>query len=136
MNKKVINDEIQYAYNALISAKIVSDSNKINKAYRGQISTFGAAVQMGSLKAAIAFFMKDASGSGKNGQEVHRSKILDAILCILKDMGKVDENTKGLFAYVSNKVSNNEEDACREEIINASIALKLAMNLFELSDGR
>lgn len=132
MNKSVINSEIGYAYDALQKSGIASEDKKINKAYRGQISTFGAAVQMGSLKAAIAFFMKDASADSKNSQEVHRSKLLEAILLILKEKDKKNENYETLYDYVCAK----NEEICREEIINASIALKLAMNLYVLTDGR
>ena len=48
MNKAIINDEIVIAYDVLKKSEIV-ENGKIKKTWRGQISTFGAAVTMGSL---------------------------------------------------------------------------------------
>ena len=119
MEKKVINQEIGIAYEAIAESRIL-ENGKLKKAYRGQVSTFGAAITMGSLLPAIAFLSKD----GNSG--VHRSRILDAILYILKKEGKVEGSYKNLFELVRDK----GEQACKEDIINAAIALKLAMNLY------
>ena len=43
MNKAIINDEIVIAYDVLKKSEIV-ENGKIKKTWRGQISTFGAAV--------------------------------------------------------------------------------------------
>lgn len=122
MNKNLINDEIKSAYDALRESGIVDvKTGKIKKTYRGQISSFGAAVTMGSLVSAIAFFSENGSS------DVERSKLMDAILLVLKQERGVAE--KRLFEYVINH--KEEQDKCKEEIINAAIALKLAMNLYE-----
>lgn len=55
MNKAIINDEVVIAYDVLKDSEIV-ENGKIKKTWRGQISTFGAAVTMGSLIPAVAFF--------------------------------------------------------------------------------
>lgn len=77
MNKAIINDEIVIAYDVLKKSEIV-ENGKIKKTWRGQISTFGAAVTMGSLIPAVAFF------SDQGGSSVKRQYIMDAILEILK----------------------------------------------------
>lgn len=120
MNKAVINREVVYAYEALKEAGI-AEGNKIAKTWRGQISTFGAAVTMGSLLPAVAFF------SSQGGADVERQHLMEAILYILKKENTKMQNCETLFDYV--KVQGN---SCREEVINAAIALKLAMNLYEL----
>ncbi|MBR5597142.1 MAG: hypothetical protein IKW30_07025 [Lachnospiraceae bacterium] len=123
MNKNLINHEIQAAYDALRESKIVDENDgSIKKTYRGQISSFGAAITMGSLISSVAFFSADG------GSEVERSKLMKAILLVLKKERGVSENK--LFDYVVNH--KTEQDKCKEEILNAAIALKLAMNLYKL----
>ena len=79
MNKNLINHEIQAAYDALRESKIVDENDgSIKKTYRGQISSFGAAITMGSLISSVAFFSADG------GSEVERSKLMKAILLVLK----------------------------------------------------
>ena len=122
MNKAVINREVVYAYDALKNAGIAED-NKIAKTWRGQISTFGAAVTMGSLIPAVAFF------SSQGGADVKRQQLMDAILRILKQEKEDAANCATLFDYVK-----TQGDKCREDVLNAAIALKLAMNLYQLVD--
>lgn len=124
MNKNTINQEIQVADEALRVTGIANEG-KIVKTYRGQISSFGAAITMGSLLSAIAFFSNDG------GSEVERSKLMKAILYILKKNEKAEEKDQSLFDYVK-KYEGENLDVCKEEIVNAAIALKLAMNLYEL----
>ena len=123
MNKNLINNEIKAAYDALRNVGIVEQNKEgkdiIKKTYRGQISSFGAAVTMGSLLPAIAFF------SENGGSDVERSKLMKAILEVLQKKRNVTEKT--LLDYVL----NHKEDECKEEIVNAAIALKLSMNLYE-----
>lgn len=120
MNKETINQEIGIAYEVLSDVGIAKDG-KIDKTFRGQISTFGAAITMGSLKAAIAFF------SQKGESSVDRAKIPVAILELLKRTGRVDGAYANLF-----QLADKKGDDVKEEIINAAISLKLAMNLYEL----
>ena len=126
MNKKVINAEIPYAHEALAACGIAKNG-KIEKTYRGQISSFGAAVTMGSLLPAIVFFAKDADAS-----DVNRSKLMDAILEVLKADGKAKAEEKDLYEYAYAQVKAGKEAVAKENIINAAISLKLAMNLYIL----
>ncbi len=126
MNKSVINQEIEYAYEALKEAAIANDKGEIKKSFRGQISTFGAAVTMGSLLPAIAFFDEDG------GAEVPRSRLMNAILLVLKKRGVAEQNVKTLFEYAQKQKKENRESACQEEILNVAIAIKLSMNLYKL----
>ena len=121
MNKKIINDEIAIAYEAIIKNKIINEQGQVQKTFRGQITSFGASIIMGSLLPAIAFFYDSEKST------VDRKKVLDAIYYILQARQKIGQDEKNLFEYAK----KHQEDS-REEILNASIALKLAINLFEL----
>ena len=78
MNKKRINDWILPAQKAIKDNKI-PENGVVNKTYRGQISTFGAAVVMGSLKSAIAFF------SDPNKASVDRSKLIKVMYQLITE---------------------------------------------------
>ena len=126
MNKKAVNDQLEIAYQAVIKSGIArkADSGEylVNKAFRGQISTFGAAITTGSLKSAIAFFSDDGNAS------VKRSLLIKAIEIILVKRGEI-QSGQSLFSY-----AKNENPEAKENIINAAIAIKLALNLFILVD--
>ena len=120
MNKKTVNEWISPAYKALAKYEIAVDG-KVKKTFRGQISTFGAAISTGSLRAAVAFFSDNGSAS------VKRENLMHAILDILKSEKIAPASCDSLYQYVD----QNELDA-KEPILNATIALKLAMNLYHL----
>lgn len=118
VNKNRVNDWLLEAKEALVKLNIAEDG-KINKTYRGQISSFGAAIVMGSLPAAVAFFSEQGSS------DVKRQKLIQAMFyCIT---GKI-EDEKSILNFVC---ENNSSDLC-ENFIDASIALKLAMNFYDL----
>lgn len=134
MNKAIVDKEIPAAYEALKHAGIVKKdkagnlTNDIDKTYRGQIETFGAAITMGSLRAAIAFF------STKGGSDVDRPKLIAAIMEILRnrpESGFKGNKSEQLIDFVS-----ENEDRAKKEIISAAVALKLAMNLYNLVDTK
>lgn len=139
MNKKVIDEEIAYAYKSLQDSGIAKknpDTGKteIKKAYQAQIASFGAAVATGSLLAAVCFFLNDGNSA------VKRSKLMEAIELILKEHGEVKEisggahenekKCKDLLEYIDMTAPKR----AKEEIVNAAIALKLAMNLYTLTE--
>ena len=116
MNKQRVNDWIASAAKALEEVGVVKDG-EFNSTFRGQISTFGAAVTMGSLKAAVAFFSQQGNAS------VHREQLLQAMYCVIK--GEIKE-PKEIFQYIC----QNDNVQTRDQFIDAAIALKLAMNLY------
>lgn len=121
MNKKVIDNEIEIAYNAIKKVKIANEKGQVQKTFRGQITSFGASIMMCTLLSAIAFFFDSEKSS------VDRKLLLQAIYDILKEQGKTEPDEEDLFEYAK---AHGKEG--KEEILNAAIALKLAMNLFEL----
>ena len=126
MNKRVVNEMIPYAYEALCKSGIVVNGC-VDKKFRSQIASFGAAITMGSLLPAIAVF------SDKGSAEVDRH----AVLIVLKEKDFCSREISKLFEYANpsegdGKAQNEEESRKKENIVNASIALKLAMNLYTL----
>ena len=105
MNKAIINDEVVIAYDVLKDSEIV-ENGKIKKTWRGQISTFGAAVTMGSLIPAVAFF------SDQGGSSVKRQYIMDAILEILKRNHIAPEKYHTLFEYVREQEQEADREGC------------------------
>ena len=121
MNKQRVNSWIARAAEALVKTGIV-ENGKINSTFRGQISTFGAAVTMGSLKAATAFFSQQGSAS------VHRELLLQAMHYVVTGELKAPSE---VFAYIC----NHDDVQTRDRFLDAAIALKLAMNLYDLGQG-
>lgn len=118
MNKKRVNDWLLKAKEALTKTG-VAESGKIDKTYRGQISSFGAAVIMGSLPAAVAFF------SEQRNCTVKRQKLIQAMYYCISDTIKDEKEILEI-------VCKQNDSSMREQFIDASIALKLAMNFYTL----
>ena len=130
MNKQIIDNEIEFAYKAIRDCKICNEEGEIPKNYRGQVSSFGAAILMGSLLQAVAFFSKQ----GKSSSE--RPKILNAVFEVMKKNNNAIRQDH-LFHYVKAEREKGSAAgmACQEEVLNAAIAVKLAMNLYKMVDN-
>jgi len=118
MNKQRVNDWIAPAAEALAKSGIARNG-KVDPRFRGQIASFGAAITMGSLKAAAAFF------SQQGGAAVPRELLLKAMYYVIK--GELAE-PKAVFAYIC----EHDDIHTREQFVDAAIALKLAMNLYDM----
>lgn len=116
MNKKEIDKMIPAAY-SVIEKKIASKEGVVDKTYRGGVSSFGAAVSMGSLISAAAFFSAESSGASYN------RKAVGEIIVSTVTEGRSEQS---LYEYVK---ANPD---CKSKIMDAAVAVKLAMNLFEL----
>jgi len=138
MSIQRVNDWIVYGKEALNELGI-AENGKIDKTFRSQISSFGAAVSIGNLKSAVAFFSKQA------GASVPRENLLRAIWFVLKRSEGVEKEeilckpdgteeskhsiqTDKIFDYVC----ANDSVTLKKEFLDASVAIKLAMNLFDL----
>lgn len=136
MNKKKINDMIPSAYKVLGEVGIADDKYRVLKAYRGQIATFGAAIIMGSLTSAVAFFSKKGNSDKENSSGVDRQKILNGIIKLVLTQEEIKSfENKDYGAMLMCHIGKKTEKIAQEEIINAAIALKLAMNLYELDEN-
>lgn len=119
MNKKRVNDWILPAKKAIEMFGISNDKGQVVKTFRGQISSFGAAVVMGSLKSAVAYFSADGEAT------VERTKLVKAMYYVVE---KKEAKPEEVFEYIC----KNDDIQTKEKFIDASLAIKLALNFFEL----
>ena len=125
MDQKAIDSLVEPAYEILNEVGIAK-GGKVSKSYRAQISTFGSAIINGTLLSAVSFF------STQEGASVDRSKLMEAIKLIINKDNKDDKET--LFEYVKKNTPDvGENRQLKAKIMYAAIALKLAMNLYQLS---
>ena len=122
MNKQRVNDWIAPAADALAIVGVAKEG-KISARYRTQISSFGAAVTMGSLKAAAAFF------ADQGGSSIPRHLLLSAMYYVITGEQR---QPKEVFSYIC----DHDDIYTRELFIDAAIALKLAMSLYELEEEK
>ena len=122
MNKKRNDKMIPIAYKELENSEI-TDNGKIKKTYRSAVSSFGAAVTMGSLVAASAFFADEKKG------EISRKNLSDVIFNVVKKEIEINTDKETLYDYV--EANNNA--STKEIVLDAVVAIKLAMNLYTLT---
>lgn len=127
MNKKEVDRMLPKAYTVI--NETIAENGQVERGFRGQISTFGAAISMGSLLSAVSFFSEQA------GSAVDRAKITKAIHGIICG---TNDNNQELFdflngeIYPGGKYSWESEQYYKEKVVNAVIALKLALKLFDI----
>ncbi|MDR2453551.1 MAG: hypothetical protein LBD51_03135 [Bifidobacteriaceae bacterium] len=123
-SKKQIDALIPRARTVLEQVGIAQDGS-MPKAWRGQVAAFGAAIALGSLSAAVAFF-KDSTKS-----KVDRSLLIEAIYRLIRG-----DTAQGTLADLVSRpsITRVEQAALEREVSNAAIALKLAMNFYTLTD--
>lgn len=136
MNKALLDKWIPVADKAIRECGIADKNNVVQAGFRGQISTFGAAVAMGSLLSAVAAFSDNGSSA------VPRANLMKAIFYILKDefMGNQDGNQEiekdSLYRKILEESRNASTDGKntpvynKENILTAAVAIKLALKLY------
>jgi CRISPR-associated protein Cmr5 len=122
MNKKRVDKWILTAKDAIVKVGISKDG-KVERSFRGQISSFGSAVILGSFKSAAAFFVKPGEAS------VHRELLLVAMYYIVNNEIKESDE-------VLDYICKNDSAELKEKFIDAAIALKLALNFFDLVESK
>ena len=137
MQNKRLEMLLPIAYEALAHNETIVKNGEIEKTFRGQISAFGAAILTGSLTTAVAFY----SVQGKS--KTPRQALLEVILEVL-DKGKLlpKDEINEIFkdgSVPSYTVDNmkklvfgSKDPELQEKILDASVAIKLAMNFFTL----
>lgn len=124
MNKHTVDRWIPLAYQVL---ETEYPDGVVKKTVQGYFSTFGAAITTGSLLATVCFF-KQAGGSEQDKAVVYRG-----IEAVLLKAGVLSQKTT-LQTYVMDETQRDGGYAAKENCINAALALKLALNLFSLSE--
>lgn len=115
MNRQRIDSFLPKAIDAIRTADIANAKGEVNGTFRGYISRFGATVAMGSLYSAIAAFRQ------QNSAKDDRSKLIKA-------MEMVIGTEEDLFRYAQHT------DNAKEIILDAALAIKLALNFYTLLD--
>lgn len=100
-------------------------SKPINKMMRSKISAFGAMVLMSGVQPAICFFNDDTDETKK--------AIVDLVAAMYnkREPGIKDH----FFDKITKKIEvEKQREIVQENILNDSVSLKLAFNLFELKE--
>ena len=134
-NKNRTDSYIPDAIKALEACGIAKDG-KIDSSYRGQISSFGAAVTIGSFKQAVAFFAQDA----KNGDsKINRSDLILAIDYVINPKKYPEEKITGKkdkINVIKEKILEMTDPAALKALENryldAAVALKVAMGVYDM----
>ena len=103
--------------------KGIYEDNPIPKVYQGYISAFGVSLVQTDLLPTLAFF-----GSSSESGDGDRSKISRMVCETLQ----LDIGGRSLLEYA---INHNDQASLKEEIKEASVALKLSMRLFVLEKG-
>ena len=123
MDKKLVDRLLPTAVQVL-QDEGVAENGRIPKTFRGQISSFGAAVSAGSLLAAAAFFNE------QGGAKSERQKLMEAINKMMKQEKLVEHTGESLFDTIH---ANQSDRSVKDKVLSCAVALKLAMNLYELT---
>lgn len=126
MNKKLVDALLPDAVVVLKEIGVANEKNEIPKTFRGQISSFAAAVSTGSLLAAAAFFNDQANAKSD------RSKLVKSINVLLKKHGLTKAAGTTLFDTIRSTPAEKQRKL-KEDVLACAVALKLAMNLYTLN---
>ena len=131
MNKKRVDRLIPYAYEVLKDLHICEKEQNnpsnwvVDSTYKSYFSSFGAAVTMGSLISAAAFFAA-APEENKKRTNADRGKVGKAVLAVLKKENPAIKE-ESLYEYVR---KHGQTAKTKELVLDTAVALKLALNLY------
>lgn len=127
MNKRKVEKLIPIAIDCVKNSKGLFVDGKIPGEYKGYIANFGASIIQSGLFATLAFYAKTDAKSKSD-----RCKLLEVIANVIYTSNKINDSKKSLMEYV--KDTKDNKSIIKEEVINAAIAVKLAMGVFEFVD--
>jgi len=119
------------------------ESGIVPNEYKGYIDSFGASIVMNGLIPAIIFFetaegKPDASitlDKEKKGIYENRNKLMKTILNVILhcEKGTLTEKPNSLFKHVKSMEKKMGQKQIRQTVVDASIAIKLALRTFAIS---
>ena len=137
-NKRKIDEYIPKAIDSLSKNTKIVKNRTIASGFAGQIATFSVAVSMGSLLSAVAFFSEQKQAI------VERQELMNVIYEIItgEDLNTTTKDSEPkLLAHVKKKYEETyknknilEYRRFQQDILNAAIAVKLAINFFQKVD--
>lgn len=104
---------------------------KIYKEFKGYISSFGASIVQSGLLSTVVFYESVDTNSIRN-----RRILTKLILNVIVEYKKNDELNK--YEKLQNYILDFKDtkiNSIKEEIVNAAIAIKLAIRVFEFTDN-
>lgn len=136
-NKRKIDEYIPKAIDSLSKNTKIVKNGTIASGFVGQIATFSVAVSMGSLLSAVAFFSEQKQAI------VERQELMNVLYEIItgEDLNTTKDSELKLLAHVKKKYEETyknknilEYRRFQQDILNAAIAVKLAINFFQKVD--
>lgn len=113
-----------------ITSSGMAVNGEVNKAYKGYISSLGAGIIQSGLLPTLAMY-KGTEGSDNKKAETRN--LLKAIYSVVKSKHNPKPTDDNLFNYALGlSRDSNKRQMVTDEIINASIAVKLAIRTFKL----
>lgn len=139
VNKKKVEALVPKAIELVEKEFRAKDKGGVPKELKGYISSFGASIIQSGLIPAVAFYER-AETSKTDDVAINRRKLMRVIGNLIgydlksKEL-KAEENPKDDI-LLEELMKNNETDAKikKKDIINASIAVKLAIRVFKQLD--
>ena len=125
MNKKRVDQLLPRAYEVLSSVQI-AQNGKVDPKFQNQISSFASAVKNGSLISAIAFFGQQKKAA------VNRTKLIEAIGLLMSGENAPANAKDALFNMAKRQLTSKQQAELKEKVEDCAIALKLAMNLYDM----
>lgn len=122
--KKRIEKYLPRAIEIVKEVGIADEDNRVPSEFNGYISSFGAAIIQSGLKPAAAFFSNESSRTEKQ-----RSLVVKAVYKLITDTRDEEIEAKSLFDHI--KQNEGRIRSLTEEIIDASVALKLAIRTYK-----
>ncbi|MDP2303479.1 MAG: type III-B CRISPR module-associated protein Cmr5 [Ignavibacteria bacterium] len=124
MNKKV-NELIPKALDAITDSGM-AEAGKVDKEYKGYISSMGASIIQSGLLATLAFYSNEQSGSVDK-----RRNLLKAIVKTLLGTASNEKLLNYVLSGTHNGTNKAEIDKYEKQISTTLIALKLALRTFK-----
>ncbi len=117
--KKQVEQYIPLAIDIIKEIKIADCNDKVSNKFNGYFSSFGASIVLSGMEPALAFYA--------NKKDDERGKILRAIYQLIT--GSSADKPKKLLDYY---LSNEQDPLLKQKILDAAVALKLAVRTYEL----
>ena len=127
---KKANDLLEKAI-SLTRDWLLETGGSVNDRRKGDIASFGTALMQSGLLPAVALFSDTSNGAGKR-----RNQMLN-VLYLLLGYGTVSEkefkdHEKKLLTYLLKPEVKSAHNKIRQDLMQASISLKLAVRTFHL----
>lgn len=126
---KRVDDYLAKAIRIVTDVEIAKDG-VVNNQYKGYVASFGTAVIHVGVKPAVAMF-SDENKENKGRSEEDPTKITKAIFRLVKPE---NDNSKNLLEFLckSEFSDTSKLRKMEKEILNAAIALKLAIRTYKI----